>query len=164
MNNPIFTELERQVIALAATSATRECGGSGGVSSRIASAASRLLTGAKPRPLANPRLEALLSSGTHEAALADLLAGRADLAALAEEPWRQLRDSDPAAASRLIELWRSEPLPSAPIVCVHSAATACDKIGAALLEAGSESAAAARGLAAGWSELEGASAFAPPQA
>ncbi len=110
------------------------------------------------------RFEALLSSGTHEAALADLLAGRADLAALAEEPWRQLRDSDPAAASRLIELWRSEPLPSAPIVCVHSAATACDKIGAALLEAGSESAAAARGLAAGWSELEGASAFAPPQA
>lgn len=59
MNNPIFTELERQVIALAATSATHECGGSGGISSRIASAASRLLTGAKPRPLANPRLEAL---------------------------------------------------------------------------------------------------------
>jgi ABC-type phosphate/phosphonate transport system substrate-binding protein len=110
------------------------------------------------------RFAALLSSGTHEVALADLLAGRADVAALAEEPWRKLRASDPEAASRLIELWRSPPLPSAPIVCVRSAATACDTIGAALLRSRPESAAAARGLAAGWSEFEGAAAFAPPQA
>ncbi|MGH6998468.1 MAG: phosphate/phosphite/phosphonate ABC transporter substrate-binding protein, partial [Phenylobacterium sp.] len=36
-------------------------------------------------------------AGTHEAALAALLADTADLAALAEEPWRQLRAENPKA-------------------------------------------------------------------
>lgn len=60
MQDPIFTPLEREVIALAAGSARRECAGSGrGPLARFAAAAVRLLTGNETRPLANPRLEAL---------------------------------------------------------------------------------------------------------
>lgn len=50
-------------------------------------------------------------AGTHEAALDDLLTGRSDVAALAEEPWENLLAKYPALAAQLHLLWRSEPLP-----------------------------------------------------
>ena len=60
MQDEIFDPVERQVIALAAGSASRECGGTAsGPVGRFAASAMRLLTGAEVRPLANPRLEAL---------------------------------------------------------------------------------------------------------
>lgn len=60
MQDEIFDPIERQVIALAAGSASRECGGAQrGPIGRAAARAMRLLTGAEVRPLANPRLEAL---------------------------------------------------------------------------------------------------------
>ena len=54
-----------------------------------------------------------------------------------------------------MELWRSDPLPAGPVVCVRAATTPCDEIGAVLL--GDVSAAAE--LAKGWSETEGAVRF-----
>ena len=94
-------------------------------------------------------------AGTHEAALAALRAGTADLAALAEEPWRQLKAENPKAAEGLVELWRSDPLPPGPVVCIRAPTTPCDAIGAVLLgDAGG-----AAKLAEGWSETEGALRF-----
>ena len=98
----------------------------------------------------------ITQAGTHEAALAALQAGTADLAALAEEPWRQLKAENPKAAEGLVELWRSDPLPPGPVVCVRAATTPCDQIGVELLGDGG---AAAADLAKGWSETEGAVRF-----
>ncbi|MCX7589168.1 PhnD/SsuA/transferrin family substrate-binding protein [Phenylobacterium sp. 58.2.17] len=94
-------------------------------------------------------------AGTHEAALAALLTGTADLAALAEEPWRKLKAENPQVAEGLVELWRSAPLPPGPVVCIRAPTTPCDRIGAVLLDDG----AAAADLAKGWSETEGAVRF-----
>lgn len=95
-------------------------------------------------------------AGTHEAALAALQTGEADLAAFAEEPWRKLKAENPQAAAGLVELWRSDPLPAGPVVCVRAATTPCDEVEAVLL--GDPGAAAAE-LARGWSETEGAGRF-----
>jgi len=98
-------------------------------------------------------------AGTHEAALSDLLEGRADVAALAEEPWRELKMRQPALAAKLVEVWRSAPLPPGPVICTEKASLSCRAIAEVLLHAESGHAAAA--LAAGWSETAGAKAFAP---
>lgn len=96
-------------------------------------------------------------AGTHDAALAALLSGEGDVAALAEEPWRKLKAERPDEAAKLVELWRSEPLPPGPVICVRSTATPCGRIGALLRsEAGK---ATAEALAAGWAETIGARAF-----
>lgn len=96
-------------------------------------------------------------AGTHEAALDELLAGRADVAALAEEPWRKLMAERPEQAASLREVWRSPPLPPGPVVCVHKATLDCAQV-ARLLTGPSD---AAVSLAAGWSETAGATAFRP---
>ncbi|WP_293405143.1 PhnD/SsuA/transferrin family substrate-binding protein [Phenylobacterium sp.] len=101
------------------------------------------------------RFKEVRQAGTHEAALAALQAGTADLAAFAEEPWRKLKAENPQAAAGLVELWRSAPLPAGPVVCVRAATTPCDEIGAVLQGDG----AAAAELAKGWSETEGAVRF-----
>lgn len=95
-------------------------------------------------------------AGTHEAALAALQAGDADLAAFAEEPWRKLKAQNPQAAAGLVELWRSDPLPAGPVVCVRAATTPCDEVEAVLL---ADPGPAAAELAKGWSETEGAVRF-----
>src|SRR5690606_8791972 len=96
-------------------------------------------------------------AGTHEAAVFDLLEGRADLAALAEEPWRKLQVDDPGRATTLRLLWRSEPLPPGPVVCRQSAMTDCAAIGAALLGTAGEKLAGP--LSEGWTETVGARRF-----
>ena len=55
-----------------------------------------------------------------------------------------------------MELWRSDPLPAGPVVCVRAPTTPCDEIEAVLL---SDGATAAAELAKGWSETEGAVRF-----
>jgi len=95
-------------------------------------------------------------AGTHEAALAELLAGRTDVAALAEGPWRQLQADDPAAAATLLQIWRSDPLPPGPLVCRDQASVPCAAVHRALLADGGEVAIA---LSKGWSETEGAVRF-----
>lgn len=98
-------------------------------------------------------------SGTHDAALEDLLAGRADIGALAEEPWQKLQTEAPERAAGLRLLWRSEALPPGPVVCRHSAVNACTAIRSALL--GPAGATVAKSLSEGWAETRGANRFRP---
>ncbi|MET4685230.1 phosphate/phosphite/phosphonate ABC transporter substrate-binding protein [Brevundimonas faecalis] len=95
---------------------------------------------------------------THEGALADLQEGRADIAALAEEPWRKFAADHPDRAAALTPLWRSEPLPPGPVTC-REAAVDCAALGAALL--GQAGDAVAAPLSEGWSETLGAKGFIP---
>lgn len=105
------------------------------------------------------RFRSVVQAGTHDKALAALLSDDGDVAALAEGHWRALQHSDPAGAARLVELWRSDPLPPGPIVCVQHARTPCDRIGARLLSGGAHMRTAAAALAKGWSETAGALSF-----
>lgn len=107
--------------------------------------------------IARASFAAVRQAGTHEAALEDLLAGRADLAALAEEPWRKLSAADPAKAAQLRLLWRSDPLPPGPVVCRERPALDCRSLRAALLGPAGE--AVAPTLSAGWAETQGAVRF-----
>ncbi len=96
-------------------------------------------------------------AGTHDAALEDALAGRADVAGMAENFWRGLQEKDPARAASLRLLWRSEPLPPGPVVCREADGMACAAIRDALLSAYGREVAAT--LAQGWAETEGAVNF-----
>lgn len=109
--------------------------------------------GAVPAPLA------VSYAGSHEAALAMLLDGSADLAALAETPWRKWLAANPDAAQRAVEIWRSEPLPAGPVVCRPSPRVDCARLTAALAEDSAALHAAAQGIAQGWPELAGAERF-----
>lgn len=106
-----------------------------------------------------PRFAAVRHAGTHEAALDDLLAGRADVAALAEEPWRTMVEEQPKLASVLVEIWRSPPLPAGPVVCAEQPDLRCADVAGLLLRKDEAVSEAARSLAAGWSETMGAKAF-----
>lgn len=96
-------------------------------------------------------------AGTHDNSLEHLLAGEADIAALAENPWRSLQEKDPARAETLRLLWRSDSLPPGPVVCRKREGVPCAAIGEALL--GANAANAAQALAQGWMETEGAERF-----
>lgn len=96
-------------------------------------------------------------AGTHDAALDDLLTGRSDVAALAEEPWQNLLAKYPALAAQLNLLWRSDPLPVGPVVCKDSLRTSCSAIRSALL--GPAGGAVTGSLSNGWKETEGAIRF-----
>lgn len=98
-------------------------------------------------------------SGSHEAALNVLVNGKADLAAIAETPWRAWLAANPELSKHPYEVWRSAPLPSGPVVCRQSARMACTMLAAALTSDSSASRAAAQGLATGWPELVGADRF-----
>lgn len=103
-----------------------------------------------------PTFAARRHAGTHDGALADLLAGRADVAALAEGPWRKLQAENPTAAGTLRQIWRSDPLPPGPLVCRDQAPVPCAAIRRALL---AEDGAVAVALSKGWTETEGATRF-----
>lgn len=109
--------------------------------------------------LAPSSFKEVRQAGTHEAALAALQAGDADLAAFAEEPWRKLKAESPQTAAGLVELWRSDPLPAGPVICVRAPTTPCDEIESVLL---GDAGPAAAELAKGWSETEGAVRFSAP--
>lgn len=98
-------------------------------------------------------------AGSHEAALQVLVNGDADLAAIAESPWRAWLTANPDPANLPREVWRSAPLPSGPLVCRQSARVACTMLATALTSDSSASRAAAEGLATGWPELAGADRF-----
>lgn len=96
-------------------------------------------------------------AGTHDAALDNLLTGRSDVAALAEEPWQNLLTKYPALAAQLNLLWRSDPLPVGPVVCKDSFRASCRAIRSALL--GPAGGVVAGALSNGWKETEGAIRF-----
>ncbi|HEV2569509.1 phosphate/phosphite/phosphonate ABC transporter substrate-binding protein [Sphingomonas sp.] len=95
-----------------------------------------------------------LQAGTHDGALAALADGRADVAALADEPWRNA-PSD--VRSKIVEIWRSEPLPPGPLICISRVSFDCAAVQRIVLSAAAAPAAAE--LARGWSETEGARRF-----
>ncbi|MBO9661563.1 PhnD/SsuA/transferrin family substrate-binding protein [Dokdonella sp.] len=99
---------------------------------------------------------ALNYAGTHEGALAALRAGEADVAALAETPWRDALAREPALASQVRELWRSPPIPPGPLVCRDGGRLSCPAARALLLELHREAPAALAALAGAWSEAAGA--------
>jgi ABC-type phosphate/phosphonate transport system substrate-binding protein len=105
------------------------------------------------------RFASVDQAGTHDAALERLFTDRSDVAALAEGPWRDLRKVSPDRAQAVHEIWRSEPLPPGPIVCVHIASVPCAKIAKRLVRGDFESQTAAASLARGWSETAGATSF-----
>lgn len=108
-----------------------------------------------------PRFESRRFAGTHDAALEDVLAGRADVAALAEEPWRRLVAERPEDAARLRQIWRSAPLPPGPVICVQRKEIDCSQVAAFILRGRGAASGAATALAAGWSETQGATSFKP---
>jgi ABC-type phosphate/phosphonate transport system substrate-binding protein len=93
-------------------------------------------------------------AGTHDGALAALIEGRADLAALAEEPWR---NAPAQVRAQVVQLWRSAPLPPGPLICVGRVRIDCGAVRRIVL--GKGGALAAAELAKGWSETEGAVRF-----
>lgn len=126
----------------------------GSTSGALVQAAELRMLGAAPAAFA-----ARKHAGTHETALDDLLTGQADVAALAEEPWRKLQAEAPARAATLRLLWRSAPLPPGPVVCREAPSIPCDAIRAALLT--TTAAETAQTLSRGWTETEGARGFRP---
>lgn len=116
------------------------------------------LTAGKHGP---PRFKSRRFAGTHDAALEDVLAGRADVAALAEDPWRKLKAERPEDAARLRQIWRSAPLPPGPVICVERKEIDCAQIAAFILRGRGRASGAATALAAGWSETQGATSFKP---
>ena len=124
----------------------------GSTSGALVQAAELRAIGLSPGHFARTR-----HAGTHAAALEDLLTGRADMAALAEEPWRRLQANQPAQADALRLLWRSAPLPPGPVICREAAAVPCAAIRDALLSDGASE--AARALSQGWIETRGSTQF-----
>lgn len=98
-------------------------------------------------------------AGTHDAAVEALVTGQADLAATAEAPWIARRRADPEGVAGLVELWRSPPLPPGPVICVQGPTMPCGALGRRLPQGDMLARQAARSLAAGWAETEGAAAF-----
>lgn len=100
-------------------------------------------------------------AGTHDAALAGLVDGSTDVAALADAPWQALRRQ--GGGADLVELWRSPPIPPGPVVCRDDGRLPCARV-AALLQALDADSAALQGLVKAWSEAAGATRLAPVQA
>ena len=100
----------------------------------------------------------LAYAGSHAAALQEVAAGRADLAALAADVY------DAAHAEGLVELWRSAPIPPGPLLCRPGPGVPCTHIAAWLLEAHDRDPAVMAALRAGWPEFGDATRFAPAAA
>lgn len=94
--------------------------------------------------------------GRHEASLAAVRAGDADLAGI---PEGLLRRSD---VEDVVVRWRSEPIPVPPLLCRDTGRVDCAAIAAALVDASATD--AARALARAWPEFGAASAFEPTDA
>lgn len=101
----------------------------------------------------------IVYAGSHEAALAMLVRGEADLAAIAEAPWRTWQLANPDPAQHPKQIWRSAPLPAGPVVCRQSARIACSTLAAAIVSDNALARSAAQSLATGWPELAGADRF-----
>ncbi len=108
------------------------------------------------RPQAD--FDSVAHAGSHAAALQALVDGHADVAALAADVY------DAASPAGLHELWRSAPIPPAPLLCRMAASVPCGDIAAWLLEAHARDPSVMAALRAGWPEFGDARAFvtAPP--
>ena len=95
----------------------------------------------------------VVHAGSHEAALAALRSGDADVAALAVDVY------EAAPVEGAAELWRSPPLPPGPLLCRAAAGVACASIANWLLEAHATHPEVMAALRAGWPEFGDAVRF-----
>lgn len=98
-------------------------------------------------------------AGTHDGALAALLDGSADIAALADAPWQAERRK--RAAGDIVELWRSPPIPPGPIVCRNGGRLDCARVGTVLAALHEQAPEALAAVVAAWSESAGAKRVVP---
>lgn len=113
---------------------------------------------------APPQWHSVSFFGSHEGALAALANDMADLAAVAEAPWRGWRAAQKGnAASQKVPrvVWQSPPLPSGTLVCRASSRLDCSALSEALIRPTADARRAAFHLGRGWPEWAGARAFAP---
>ncbi|MCW8139423.1 MAG: PhnD/SsuA/transferrin family substrate-binding protein, partial [Planctomycetota bacterium] len=96
---------------------------------------------------------AVVYAGSHEAVLAALRAGEADVAALAVDVY------DAAPVEGVRELWRSPPLPPGPLLCREAGTVPCAEIAGWLLDAHATHPAVMAALRAGWPEFGDAMRF-----
>ena len=94
-------------------------------------------------------------SGSHAAALQAVVAGRADVAALAGDVY------DASRPDGIHELWRSDPIPPGPMLCRATTDVPCQAMAAWLLEAHREDPAVIAALRVGWPEFGDATVFVP---
>lgn len=102
---------------------------------------------------------AIAYAGTHDAALAQLQQGQADLAALAETPWRSAQAA--GKAGEVVQLWRSPPIPPGPVVCRAGGRIDCGQARSLLLQLHDTAPQAVAALVAAWSEAAGAVQLVP---
>lgn len=114
------------------------------------------------RGLDAARFATIRQAGTHEAALAAVVDGSADLAALADAPW-QARQRE-GKAGDLVELWRSPPIPPGPLVCRAGGRIDCARAAQLLARLHEDAPAALAAVVAAWSEAAGATRLIPVQA
>lgn len=106
------------------------------------------------------QFQSLLYAGSHEAALAALVDGEADIAAIAEVPWHAWQEAHPDLRHPR-QVWQSEPLPTGPLVCRRSIRLNCAMLADFLISNNEVSQNAAVAVATGWPELGGARRFVP---
>lgn len=94
-------------------------------------------------------------AGSHAAALAALLEGRADVAALAADIY------DAGKTPQLHEVWRSQAIPPGPLLCRRAAEVDCGVITGLLLDARRDDPRVMAALRAGWPEFGDAEGFVP---
>jgi phosphonate transport system substrate-binding protein len=99
------------------------------------------------------RFASVVYAGSHAAALQAVVAGDADVAALAADVF------DRAEAQGLHALWRSDPIPPGPLLCRVADDLPCDEIAAWLLDAHVHDARVMAALRAGWPEFADADRF-----
>lgn len=93
-------------------------------------------------------------AGTHDAALAALQDGTADIAALADAPWQAGKARGNVAG--IVELWRSPPIPPGPVVCRDGGRLDCARAAAVLDALHTQAPDALAALVGAWSEAKGA--------
>lgn len=98
-------------------------------------------------------------AGTHDAALTQLQQGQADIAALAESPWRAAQAA--GKAGDVVQLWRSPPIAPGPLVCRDGGRIDCTQARALLLRLHDTVPPAVAALVAAWSEAAGAQRLVP---
>lgn len=128
------------------------------------SASGALVAGARLKQEMNEEFATVAReyAGSHQNVLRET-AGRPDgVGVLASKVYLDYVAS--AAAPRVREIWRSEPLPFGPLVCRSAARTLCDTLRLRLLQQSAESAGILRALKEGWPEFAGASRFERPVA
>lgn len=99
--------------------------------------------------------------GSHEAALAALANGMADLAAVADAPWLAWQAGQAEGGWRPRVVWQSPPLPSGIVACRVSPRIDCTALARTLVQTTPQTRRAALSLGRGWPEWARARAFAP---